>query len=406
MASACVNNNAVVGVTKFSSFAWLSPPRLSFTRDRDRDDVASSKTKPNAVIAEAKSDLDDDCDDDASDFQFCLDDPDASVMLPADELFSDGKLIPTTTMTTTTTATFPPLPKQPEEIVVIQTSRRITEILNGVGGGGADTTVFSPRAPRCASRWKEIFGLKKLQHNSTTATTTTEAKITSANNNNKSLKNFLHRKSKSDAATGLNLPLMRDIDYESLSVSSRLSLSSSSSGHELEDFPRFSVDSEKHKNNINPISLLKSVANPNNHQNPPPRVRLNAGTRIGKSPMRRTASAAATEPTVTYADSPRMHPSGKIVFHSLERSSSSPGSFNGGPRFKHSISGMERSYSANVRVAPVLNVPVCSLSKSGNVLGGFGRQLFSNSNSNGGSSGSTSSSKSYQSINNSNIRRK
>lgn len=75
-------------------------------------------------------------------------------------------------------------------------------------------------------------------------------------------------------------------------------------------------------------------------------------------------------------DSPRLNSSGKIVFTSLERSSSSPGSFNGGPRFKHR--GMERSYSANVRVTPVLNVPVCSLrggSKSGSVFG-FG-QLFS-----------------------------
>jgi hypothetical protein len=73
-----------------------------------------------------------------------------------------------------------------------------------------------------------------------------------------------------------------------------------------------------------------------------------------------------------------MNSSGKIVFQSLERSSSSPSSFNGGPRYKQR--GMERSYSANVRVTPVLNVPVCSLrgsSKSGSVFG-FG-QLFSSS---------------------------
>ncbi|KAE8706165.1 protein RRNAD1-like [Hibiscus syriacus] len=62
----------------------------------------------------------------------------------------------------------------------------------------------------------------------------------------------------------------------------------------------------------------------------------------------------------------------------LERSSSSPSSFNGGPSFKQR--GVERSYSANVRITPVLNVPVCSLrgsSKSGSVFG-FG-QLFSSS---------------------------
>nr|CAD1841483.1 unnamed protein product [Ananas comosus var. bracteatus] len=62
-------------------------------------------------------------------------------------------------------------------------------------------------------------------------------------------------------------------------------------------------------------------------------------------------------------DSPRLNAAGKVVFQSLERSSSSPSTFNGGPRVKHR--GIERSYSANVRVAPVLNVPVCSLRGSG-----------------------------------------
>lgn len=38
--------------------------------------------------------------------------------------------------------------------------------------------------------------------------------------------------------------------------------------------------------------------------------------------------------------------------------------------------GMERSYSANVRVTPVLNVPVCSLRGSSKSGFGFG-QLFS-----------------------------
>lgn len=74
-------------------------------------------------------------------------------------------------------------------------------------------------------------------------------------------------------------------------------------------------------------------------------------------------------------DSPRMNSSGKIVFQGLERSSSSPSSLNGGPRFKHR--GMERSYSANVRVTPVLNVPVCSLRGSSKSSSVFGFQLFS-----------------------------
>ncbi|KAI3820419.1 hypothetical protein L1987_07966 [Smallanthus sonchifolius] len=66
---------------------------------------------------------------------------------------------------------------------------------------------------------------------------------------------------------------------------------------------------------------------------------------------------------------------------SLERSSSSPSSFNGGPRLKHR--GMERSYSGNVRITPVLNVPVCSLR---------GFPLFSSSQKHEGSSNSNSNS--------------
>ncbi|RRT70967.1 hypothetical protein B296_00009172, partial [Ensete ventricosum] len=66
-----------------------------------------------------------------------------------------------------------------------------------------------------------------------------------------------------------------------------------------------------------------------------------------------------------------MSSSGKIVFHGLERSSSSPGSFTGGPRPRPRRA--ERSYSANVRVAPVLNVvPVCSLRGSGKPISVFG----------------------------------
>ncbi|OAY71464.1 hypothetical protein ACMD2_02735 [Ananas comosus] len=67
-----------------------------------------------------------------------------------------------------------------------------------------------------------------------------------------------------------------------------------------------------------------------------------------------------------------MNPSGKVVFQGLERSSSSPGSFPGGGLPKTRLRGMERSYSANVRVTPVLNVPVCSLRGSTKSVSVFG----------------------------------
>ncbi|CAN6250171.1 unnamed protein product [Urochloa humidicola] len=57
------------------------------------------------------------------------------------------------------------------------------------------------------------------------------------------------------------------------------------------------------------------------------------------------------------AESPRVSASGRVVFRGLERCSSTPASAAGigGPR-RPRPRGMERSYSANVRVDPVINV--------------------------------------------------
>ncbi|XP_040948662.1 uncharacterized protein [Gossypium hirsutum] len=136
---------------------------------------------------------------------------------------------------------------------------------------------------------------------------------------------------------------VEETDFESVSVSS------SSSGHEHDDLLWLSVDSDKPS--TNPFAPCRNI-NPNPN---PPRMRMvkprpgsrsdqtsTDGARMGQSPIQR-------EPTTSWGvsvDSPRMNSSGKIVFQSLERSSSSPSSFNGGPRFKQR--GMERSYSTSV----------------------------------------------------------
>ncbi|CAL5187191.1 unnamed protein product [Lathyrus oleraceus] len=320
------------------------------------------------------------------DFEFRLQDP--VTMLPADQLFSDGKLVPlhfkpTTSISATTS------PKK--------TTASITT---------SDPILFSPKAPRCSSRWKDLLGLKKLYSstNTTTTTTKTSPATSSSSPSNKSFKHLLNRNSKTTSSSdnsSLSLPLLRDSDNESLSISSRLSLSSSSSSHDHDDLPRLSLDSEK----PNPISIHR---NPNPNSNP--RIRLvkpragsfdgnkpdqhNNNNRSGRSPIRMESSSTQGCRGAS-VDSPRLNSSGKIVFQSLERSSSSPGSFTGGPRFKHR--GMERSYSANVRVTPVLNVPVCSLrggSKSGSVFG-FG-QLFSSPQKRESTSGGNSKSHPHQ----------
>ncbi|RWW84818.1 hypothetical protein BHE74_00006556, partial [Ensete ventricosum] len=130
-----------------------------------------------------------------------------------------------------------------------------------------------------------------------------------------------------------------DSNRESVAIASRISLSSSSSssGPDQEDLGRLSIDSDKPSH--------------------------------GWTPAGRTSSAGPAAGGI--GGCPRMSSSGKIVFHGLERSSSSPGSFTGGPRPRPRRA--ERSYSANVRVAPVLNVvPACSLRGSGKPVSVFG----------------------------------
>lgn len=440
MASACVNNMGMSPENfppkTYQSYGWLSP-RISFSREEDSNNTTTSKTtsaksssssSAAAAAAAAASSaplppphpqqLDPPETTDSVDFEFRLDN--SFTMLPADELFSDGKLMPLQINTGNGKPSLPPststsvnelteavrLPEPGREPV--KSCRRLEMEISGT-----DPYLFSPKAPRCSSRWKELLGLKKLHQNpkpETQKPSTRTALFSSSSSNPKSLKHILHRNSKtcncntSSSSSSfsytlldhsLSLPLLRDLDCESLSISSsRLSLSSSSSSHEHEDLPRLSLDSDKPSTNLN---LMQNpgpnpfILNRNQNQNPP-RMRMvkplsengnnNSGTsstaRLGRSPMRRAAgeSSEVSISSGVSVDSPRMNSSGKIVFQSLERSSSSPSSFNGGPRFKHR--GMERSYSANVRVTPVLNVPVCSLRGSSRSGFGFG-QLFSSS---------------------------
>ncbi|KAL8135461.1 uncharacterized protein LOC141724324 [Apium graveolens] len=370
MASACINNISLSPEkfldcpATFPAYGWLSP-QMTFGRDEEtsKPTVRSTKTEDDDKVEADQCDV-------IGDFEFRLDFP--VTMLPADELFSDGKLMPLQFRQSEISSEVR-LPDTPKV-------HRSCEI------AGMDPYLFSPKAPRCSSRWKDLLGLKRLYQNnnvklenSKTLTTQTQTNTNTSTGSGtgaaKSLKHFLHRNSKATPSSSidpsLSLPLLRDTDNESISISSRLSLSSSSSGHDHDDLPRLSLDLDKPHSNFS----QKQFQNP-------PRIRLvknRSDCKINKSPMRRqvdnNATAAAAARGGLSLDSPRMNSSGKIVFQSLERSSSSPSSFNGGPRHKHR--GVERSYSANVRVTPVLNVPVCSLRGSSKSGGVFGFPLFS-----------------------------
>ncbi|CAA7027412.1 unnamed protein product [Microthlaspi erraticum] len=349
MASACVKTSGVSP----AGYGWSSPrmsDRRSFSLDGEQSQSDSQTVNQDPVV----------------DFEFCHEDPVS--MLSADELFSDGKLVPLKfsgpktkphTSTVDTAAT--------ESTEVLRSCRRLEMEITSV-----ESYLFSPKAPRCTTRWRELLGLKRQE-----SVKTTSSSSSSSNPKTSAFKQLLHRGSKSSAVSSPAdaSPLLKETDIsESISIaSSRLSLSSSSSsGHEIDEPPRLSLDLDKPS--PNPFAPSRTHLRSANQ----PRIRL-ANPRRPSNPSAdgspsSSANMAAGSVTVT-ADSPRLNASGKIVFHGLERSSSSPGSFTGGPRMKQHH-GMPRSYSANVRITPVLNVPVSSL-KSGLFFG----QLFSSSSS-------------------------
>ncbi|KAG8069837.1 hypothetical protein GUJ93_ZPchr0006g43749 [Zizania palustris] len=340
-------------------FAWLGP-RVSFGRDvvAGQETASSSSAAESAISKEF------------IDFEFSL--GGAATMLPADELFSDGKL----------------LPLRPHPVVQPETGREqererdnmsaeiplTPELVNTVRplvSECFDPYVFSPKAPTCSSRWRELLRLKKVQSPqkpspsaspspspAITASTPSRASNSSAS---RSLKLLLLQRNggRASAAAVSDLsvaPLLRDSSDSEASLSlasSRFSLSSSSSSsHEHDDFSRHSVDS------VDPtprprIRIVRSQP----HTQPP----AAAKPRAGQSPARRRPSTPSPPPPqVASVDSPRMNASGKVVFQGLERSCSSPaGSVHSSVRSRSRV--MDRSYSAGVRATPVvLNVPVCT----------------------------------------------
>lgn len=371
MASTLVNNISLTpesfSSSAFSSFSWLSP-RVSFGRDEEKPLRKSSM--PSVAVDSPTKDGDGDSSP-VFDFEFRLHDP--VTMITADELFSDGKLVPlhVTSIHANKTTTVPDLVPMGIRVQDLPKKTIRSEVVASI-----DPHVLSPKAPRCSRRWRDLLGLKKAALSgkpdrnsqkqpsasiSSVATPLSSPNTSSRGGGGGGLKHFLNRGHKASSESYINLSLLRgsesEAEPESLSISARLSLSSSSSsGRDHEEFPRFSLDSDRSRN--------------------PARLRVSKGQlqqRQVQGGGCKSRSRATIPVNGASVESPRMNSYGKIVFQGLERSSSSPSTFNGGPRAKHR--GVERSYSANVRVTPVLNVPVCSLRGSAKNAFGFG-QLF------------------------------
>ncbi|KAI9117169.1 hypothetical protein K1719_011335 [Acacia pycnantha] len=79
-------------------------------------------------------------------------------MLLADELFSDGKLVPLQLSAVKPSSTN-------ESILPEERSSEAAKAGRIVDISSTDPYLFSPKALRCSSRWKELLGLKKLYLN-------------------------------------------------------------------------------------------------------------------------------------------------------------------------------------------------------------------------------------------------
>ncbi|KAL2530399.1 hypothetical protein Fot_23000 [Forsythia ovata] len=125
------------------------------------------------------------------DFEFWLED--SVTLLPVDELFSDGKLMPlqrssiqkSMRSVTTTSAVRSPATSK----LLMRNEISLT-----------DPYLFSSKAPRCSSHWKQLLCLKKLYQNSNVKQEDQKVASSSYHNNSKnvarSLKHFLHQKTR------------------------------------------------------------------------------------------------------------------------------------------------------------------------------------------------------------------
>ncbi|XP_062183889.1 uncharacterized protein LOC133887890 [Phragmites australis] len=245
----------------------------------------------------------------------------AAALSAADELFSDGKLVPL----------HPPAPPSPP------CSPPCLELEPA-------SEPASPRAPRCAGRrWRDLLLL---------VSSSKKAKAGGGDDRKRADGCLKHRE------THFRPLLSRD--------SSSSSTSSVDSGKNARRPPPPSrsplrtrsapVTNLLHLMSRRPTGdkIVAADASLNLRRKEPcahpllTRVSSSSSSDSGRNPR------APSRPAVA-AESPRVSASGRVVFRPLERSSSTPASAGIGPR-RPRPRGMERSYSANVRVDPVINV--------------------------------------------------
>ncbi|CAL4891044.1 unnamed protein product [Urochloa decumbens] len=312
-----------------------------------------------------------------ADFEFLLGGCAAASMLPADELFSGGKLVPLRIPAPSADdeagpaaaaqSTLPPKQAQAPASVEQQQpgtprAEETVAMATAAGKGGGE----EPKIP--ARRWRDLLRLRKQQASSASGSGSATAPEP------RPLRRLLRRGPKPpEPEPSLNLPLLREAGPDDPAPAAPFSTA------------------------VPPISTTSPSQQ---HQNLPPKIRLSPSQQQAAATSPPPPPPPPPPPAAVAADSPRLNAAGKVVFNGLGRSSSSPSSLAGGRRFggHHRAGGaMERSYSAHVRVAPVLNVavPGCSLRGGGSrkSVSVFGiDRLFSPSSTGNASASSSSSS--------------
>ncbi|XP_020081840.1 predicted GPI-anchored protein 58, partial [Ananas comosus] len=231
MASAVVNNVAISPEGFLPSYGWLSP-RVSFSRDLSPSSAADATAAPSPETPDLEASAGE---MEFIDFEFRLEDPVA--MLPADELFADGKLVP---LRLAAAPTPPAAAEQAANAAAVGEVGAAPELL---GLRRSRTTPTKPDRDKPSSSPSAAASRSPNPNPNPNPNPSPGA--------SRSLKHLLHRgaaaRSGGAIEPSLSLPLLRDSDSESLSISSRLSLSSSSSsgGPDHDDLPRLSLDSDK-----------------------------------------------------------------------------------------------------------------------------------------------------------------
>ncbi|ONM13840.1 translation initiation factor IF-2 [Zea mays] len=284
---------------------------------------------------------------DVGEFEFHVVPAAAAALSAADELFSGGKLVPLHRPAPASAPCSPPpcLDVEP-----------------------ASSEPTSPRAPRCAGRrWRDLLLLVSGSR---------KPKATAADASNRAAGGYLHAvrethfrpllsrdsssssSSASSADSGKNArrapPSCSPLRTRSAPVANLLHLMSSrtkptggdkaGAGPDAPPRPKRQEPAGAHPLLARASSSSSSASSSDSCRNP----------RAGAGPWRPRGPSRPSRPAVA-AESPRVSASGRVVFRGLERCSSTPASAGAAPR-RPRPRGMERSYSANVRVDPVINV--------------------------------------------------